>query len=353
MKTFVRNLNIFIVVFSIFLFTAHSTPLWSAEKAHSWYQSIGWRVGCNFIPSTAVNQLEMWQAESFDPTTIERELSQASSIGFNTIRVFLHYLAWGEDKSSFKQRMHTFLNITEQFNIKTTFVLFDDCWNNDPHVGQQPAPIPGVHNSQWVQCPGVAQPVYGYYQEYVQDILTEFAEDSRVLFWDLYNEPGNSNYNDSRLSLLQDVFSYARQVNITQPITSGLWYDNQKLNDFQKQNSDIITFHKYSDPKSLEEKILELKLLGRPIICTEYMARTIGSTFQNSLPIFKKHNIGAINWGLVFGKTQTVFPWGSPEGSPVPQVWFHDVFWQNSTCFSEEECQFIKSITSKSQTQIF
>ena len=113
-----------------------STELWSQEKANEWYQSIGWRVGCNFIPSTAINQLEMWQADTFDPITIQRELALAHNLGFNTLRVFLHYLAWGEDKTAFKERMHTFLNITDQFNMKTSFVLFDDCWKNDPHVGQ-------------------------------------------------------------------------------------------------------------------------------------------------------------------------------------------------------------------------
>ncbi|KAL4509314.1 hypothetical protein ABPG72_018245 [Tetrahymena utriculariae] len=302
------------------------------KKAKDWSSKIGWRVGCNFIPSTAVNQLEMWQAETFDPQTIQKELQLANSIGFNTVRVFLYYLAWGEDKIGIKSRMHTFLNITNQFNIKTIFVLFDDCWKNDPHICQQPAPIPDVHNSQWVQCPGSSQPVYGSYQEYAQDILTEFAEDNRALFWDLYNEPGNFHHNESILSLLQDVFKYTIEVNIAQPITAGMWNFFKKLNSFQLQNSDIITFHLYSLPQVLEIQIKTLKKHGRPIIYTEYMARTIGSTFKNSLTIFKKHNV--------------VFPWKLPEGAPIPKVWFHDIFWNNSTCYSEEECSFIKSITS-------
>lgn len=163
--------------------------------------------------------------------------------------------------------------------MKTTFVLFDDCWKNDPHVGEQPAPIPGVHNSQWVQCPGKAEPVYGDYKEYVQDILTTFSEDNRVLFWDLYNEPGNSKYGATHLDLLTQIFSYAREVNVTQPVSAGIWTENQKLNSFQLSNSDIITFHRYSLPVILEAEIKLLKLHGRPIICTEYMARTIGSTF--------------------------------------------------------------------------
>lgn len=40
-----------------------------------------WYFGANFIPSTAINQLEMWQKETFDPTTIDRELGFARKIG--------------------------------------------------------------------------------------------------------------------------------------------------------------------------------------------------------------------------------------------------------------------------------
>ncbi|KAL4509313.1 hypothetical protein ABPG72_018244 [Tetrahymena utriculariae] len=328
MNIFPQNLSKLFVGLSLFVFYVHSTPLWSTKKANNWYQSIGWRVGCNFIPSTAVNQLEMWQAETFDPQTIQNELQLAQNIGFNTVRFFLQYLARGEDKSGFKSRMNTLLNIIKNFKIKTIFVLFDDCQNSDPHIGQQPAPITeGIHNSQWVQCPGSSQPVYSSYKEYIQDILTKFAEDDRVLFWDL-------------------LIQRATEVNITQPNTAEMWHLLKQLNFFQVQNSDIITFHLYSQPLVLEIEIKNLKKHGRPIICTEYMARTLGYIFKNQLPIFKKHNLGAINWGLVFGKTQTVFRWRSPEGAPIPKVWFRDIFWKNSTYYSEEECSFIQRITT-------
>src|SRR4029077_2592941 len=46
--------------------------VWTKERARAWADSTGWLVGSNFIPSTAINQLEMWQAATFDPRTIDR-----------------------------------------------------------------------------------------------------------------------------------------------------------------------------------------------------------------------------------------------------------------------------------------
>ena len=73
---------------------ANDKPLasdrWTMEQAQAWYESHPWLAGANFVPSTAINQLEMWQAETFDPATIDRELGYAQSIGMNTMRVFLH-----------------------------------------------------------------------------------------------------------------------------------------------------------------------------------------------------------------------------------------------------------------------
>jgi len=127
---------------------------WTPEQANSWYESQPWFFGGNFIPSTAVNVIDMWQ--TFDVTTIERELKWASEINMNIMRVFIHVLFYQQDAEDFFKKLDGFLTITNQFNIKIMFVLFDECWLPNPKLGPQPDPIPGVHNSQWVRCPGQA-----------------------------------------------------------------------------------------------------------------------------------------------------------------------------------------------------
>lgn len=328
--------------------------VWSVEKAKAWYADNQWIAGANFLPSTAINQLEMWQAATFDPATIDRELGWAESIGFNTMRVYLHSVAWKQDPQDFKQRVGQYLDIANKHKIKTLFVFFDDCWNKVPVAGLQPAPKPGVHNSGWVQDPG--QPMSGdttlfpELERYVKDVMGTFARDKRILLWDLYNEPGNSGKRDSSLPLLKKVFTWAREVNPDQPISAGLWaWDFEKLNEFQLTNSDIITYHNYEDPQWHRRTIELLKANGRPMICTEYMARTRNSRFSNILPLLQRHNVGAINWGFVAGKSNTIYAWDTPvpNGSD-PIEWFHDIYMPDGTPYRQDEVNLIKKLNTES-----
>ena len=333
------------------------TSRWSTEKANEWYDHQPWLVGCNFIPSNAINQLEMWQAETFDPATLDRELSWAADIGFNTVRTFLHDLAWEADADGFKQRISCFLDMASRHGIRPMLVIFDDCWNSDAKIGPQPAPRPGVHNSGWVQSPGVAivnrgAPVWGRLEAYVKDIIGSFAEDDRILLWDLYNEPGNSSNKDKSLPLVKAVFEWARAVGPSQPLTVGVWFDNQSLNEFQLAASDVITFHHYWETEKLEREIAKLKAYGRPVICTEWMARTTGSLVKTHLPVFARENVGCFNWGLVAGKTNTIYQWKelNPANAAIdvqvgPQVWFHDLLCADGTPYDQTEIEIFKKLT--------
>jgi hypothetical protein len=327
-----------------------SSP-WSVEKANEWYARQPWLVGCNFIPSHAINQLEMWQAETFDPGAIDRELGWAADIGFNTVRTFLHDLAWDADADGFKRRIDLFLDIASRHGIRPMLVFFDDCWNGDPRIGSQPTPKPGVHNSGWVQSPGITvvnqdASVWGRLETYVTDILCAFADDRRILLWDLYNEPGNSQNGEKSLPFLKSVFQWARGVAPSQPLTAGVWFENKPLNDFQLEASDVITFHNYRMPSELETTIAELKSHNRPLICTEWMARSCGSLVSTNLPIFARENVGCINWGLVSGKTNTIYPWQDLAIVANPEMWFHDLFHADGTPYDQSETDLFRQFTS-------
>lgn len=331
----------------------NTSKVWSAEKANAWYNEHNWITGANFIPSSAINQLEMWQEGTFDPQTIDRELGYAEGIGFNTMRVFLHSIVWKQDSSGFKQRINKYLDISDKHNIKTIFVFFDDCWNKEPKAGEQPKVKPGIHNSGWMQDPGDPYSkdttVFPGLEKYVKSILRSFSSDKRILLWDLYNEPGNNNKRDSSMPLLRKVFSWARDINPEQPISAGLWSWNfYELNAFQLANSDVITYHNYEEVP-LHTRVIELlKSNAKPLICTEYMARTRKSTFRDIFPLLKKYNVGAINWGLVAGKTNTIYAWDNPIPSgEEPKEWFHDVFRKDGTPYRKDETELIKKFTSQ------
>jgi hypothetical protein len=336
------------------LFTANAQPVWTVEQATSWRARQPWIVGCNFIPSTAINELEMWQAETFDLPTIDRELAWAEGLGFNTVRVYLHNLLWDAGREEFLVRLDRFLETADRHHIRVILVLFDDCWLPDPKPGKQPDPVPGVHNSGWLRAPGpsiVADPTrWPALEAYTKGVLTRFRDDRRILMWDLYNEPGNSGMEEMTFPLLEKVFQWAWAVRPSQPLTCATWNGGEKFkryNDLQLSNSDVITFHNYNDASNLESEIKRLQALGKPVICSEYMARTNNSTFEKNLPVLRQYQVGAINWGLVSGKTNTIFPWGSKAGSAEPAVWFHDIFRSDGTPFDPREVALIRQLTGK------
>jgi Cellulase (glycosyl hydrolase family 5) len=343
---------------------------WSEQKANDWYSQQPWLVGANYIPSNAINQLEMFQSATFDPAINDRELGLAESIGMNTARVFLQDQLWEQDPEGFKKRLDTFLGIAARHHIRPLLVLFDSCWETNPRLGPQHPPIPGIHNSGWVQSPGkerlLNQADEPKLKAYVVGVVGAFAKDDRILGWDVWNEPDNGGgdvANDvpakvKRVNeLLPKAFLWARSANPTQPLTSGVWMGDwtdpakeSATTQIQLAESDIISFHNYGWPEEFEQRIKELQGQQRPILCTEYMARGAGSTFDGSLPIAKRYHVAAINWGLVAGKTQTYLPWDSwqrPYVLTQPTVWFHEVFRNNGTPYRQHEVDLIRELTGR------
>lgn len=334
-------------------FSKAQNKIWTADQANKWYANQPWFRGCNYQPSTAVNQLEMFQAATFDPQTIDRELGWAQGLGFNVMRVFLHHMLWTSDKEGFKKRLDNYLAISNKHGIKTILVFFDDCWNDNYHAGKQPEPKIGVHNSGWVRDPGTAirnnADSLKMLENYVKDVMSAHRNDDRILMWDLYNEPGNSNYLNKSLPLLKSVFQWARQANPSQPVSSGLWNWSNKfddLNKFQIENSDVISYHDYAYVDSHKKMIEELKKYNKPLFCTEYMARRNGSLFQVIMPVLKAEKVAAINWGFVSGKTNTIFAWDTPVADgKEPELWFHDILRKDGSPFSQDEVNTIKKLT--------
>lgn len=342
---------------------------WSAQKAVQWYKAQPWLVGANYLPANAINQLEMWQAETFDTGQIKKELYWAAQIGMNTMRVFLHDLLYQQDSVGFLKRMDQFLTIANRHKIKILFVLFDSCWDPFPKLGKQRDPKPGVHNSGWVQNPGYEalkdSSQYPRLEAYVKGVVSRFAADNRIWGWDVWNEPDNPNTTsygkvelpnklEYVLTVLPKVFFWSRSAKPSQPLTSGPWWGNwshpdslKPIQQIQFDNSDVISFHNYDNEVDFEKRVKWLQRYNRPIICTEYMSRGNNSTFHGVLPIAKKYKVGAINWGLVSGKSQTIYPWDSWERiyKAEPALWFHDIFRVDGTPYRKYEAEYIKALT--------
>lgn len=316
----IKNIQLSFALILLFCFAASAQTRWTEKQANDWYAKQPFQVGANYIPASAINELEMWQADTFDPKRIDLELGWAEGLGMNTMRVFLHDLAHSQDPEGFKKRLDQFLDISARHKIKPMIVLFDSVWDPNPQIGKQRVPRPGIHNSGWLQSPGakaLANPAeYPRLEKYVKDVVGSFARDERIHSWDIWNEPDNRNGNEYAKQdppnkielvnkLLPPAFQWARAANPQQPLTSGVWkgeYPNTEKFDstekIQIENSDFITFHSYDSADEFAKRILFLQKLNRPIMYTEYMARPRGNTFVAILPIGERYNVGMINWGL-------------------------------------------------------
>jgi hypothetical protein len=349
---------------------------WTEADANAWWTARPWLCGFNFLPSTAVNFIEMWHRDSFDAATIERELGWASDLGFNAFRINLHYLVWKHDRDGLLDRLDRVMGMAAAVGIDTVPVLFDDCGfgGMEPEYGPQPDPVPGVHNSRAVASPGRALLHAGTETDglarYVADIVGRFRSDPRIAFWDLYNEPGNRmifgrtgadmylpDFSDQSLVLMRASFDVAREEQPCQPLTVGAWstpvagalgaaYETE-IDRTALELSDIVTFHAYLSTEKVAGIITALERHRRPMICTEWMARPVGSRITDQLELFRTRGVGCVQWGLVQGRTQTWLPW--PEelvaahgGDADRSVWFHDILYPSGAPYDMSEAAMLR-----------
>ena len=327
--------------------------VWTKEQANEWIKKLPYLAGVNYVPSTAINSIEIWREETFDPKTIDEELGLLKSIGMNTVRIFLSDLVWENDPKGMHLRMEKFLEICEKRDVYVMFTFFTNGGLPEGKWGPQPKPRPNVHNSGWMKTPRLSvlsdESKWGYLQSYVYETVKKFANHKRVVVWDIFNEPGNvgsAHIAQKKLSdkviqpnieqtkkLMLKAFEWARAANPSQPITAGVWEAPQWLKNMfepeQIKNCDIITYHCYGTLYKHVLIIKELQKYGRPMMCTEWLARHTGSNFNPILEFLKKNNVASYSFGLKIGKIQTELVWPALLNSGIPgvnDVWFHDIF---------------------------
>ena len=332
---------------------------WSAEKANAWYADQPWLVGCVYMPSYAGTSVEIWGRDYFNPEVVDRELALCEELGFNAIRLFLCDLVWQDDPDGFMDRLEQTVALADRHGLRILMTFFTNGGTiKNPYLKPQPEAVPGVHNSVWMASPGrdvVNDPSrWGPIERYEKAVLKRYKDDPRIFAWCLYNEPENTK-GFNTLPFLEAVFRWAREVNPSQPLTAPMWATPdarsyvEDISAFICAQSDIISFHSYESLEKCRRFVRYAQSFGRPVICSEWMARTRGSDYFSILPLFKEQKIGCFSYGLVNGKQQCHYPWNpvGDDGKPIPfteepQVWFHDLYHPDLTPYSEAEIAFIK-----------
>lgn len=345
---------------------------WSRERAGAWYDAQPWMLGFNYLPRTAVNWTELWQAETFDLATIEQELDWAQRIGFNALRTNLQYLVWQHDAAGMVARLDRFLGAAARRGLRTMLCLFDDCAfsGREPYLGPQDPPVPDLHNSGGAASPGRAvvrdRAAWPALERYVKNVVGSFREDARLVAFDLYNEPGNemvftrtpAPHPDGPLAphsveLAEHAFRWAREAGATQPLTTGVWDRGMDAVLARRllDASDFVSFHDYLPLANVTEQVAALRAEKRPIVCTEWLARGLGSLPATHLPFFATEHIGAFHWGLVNGRTQTHRPWPIVERFLPDGVWHHDLLYPDGAPYDAREIELFRSLAHRSDAE--
>ena len=347
---------------------------WSEKRAWEWYNSRPWIRGCNYMSASCANRVDQWQSLHFDEylEETEQELKLMREFGFNSVRLILEFVVWQKEHEVFLENFEKYLSLCAKYGISCMIVLANDCmppktelWKM-PDIGEQHYDI-GYHGGRkhsqhgGHNCPA---PHYYFddeilreqYFEMVKEFVTIYKDDSRVLMWDLCNEPGNSNRENITMPYLSRMFETVRSINPSQPLTVGAWWFDQndfhtsEVNQFALDNSDIITYHNYSTYEEHVRVLKYLKSLNRPIINTEWLARCTGNTVFENFPLFYLENIGCYNWGFVAGKYQTYEPyeahWKWYQNDPKAPIdftkWFHDLYRPSHRPYDPRETELIK-----------
>lgn len=315
------------------------TDMWA------WYRGVGMLRGFNYLPRTAVNAIEMWQADTYDHATIDEELGWAHDSGLNSVRVFIPFVVWQQDAAGLQSRMEDFLSLADKHDIQVVPVLFDDYspYALEPKAGPQPPPTPGVHNSQWVPSPGPAlvrdPSTWPELERYVRGVVGAFRGDPRVLFWDLYSDPGRSGLGTASAPLAEAVFDWARLERPSQPLTVGIGSDLPAPESGAiMKRSDLITFSAYQSRAELEANMALAGVEGRPVVCTGWLERTQDLSFQTALPLFSRNHVGWYHWGLVAGKSQLHLP----RNPSAAIVWPQALLNEDGSPYDKDEVTLIR-----------
>ncbi|MEK0316788.1 sialidase family protein [Cohnella sp. 56] len=358
---------------------------WSTDKAWNWYQKQGWIVGCNYVPGNCINTTEIWQAYNHDKvrTVIEKELALAAYTGINSIRMLLPYEVWQHQHDGFMSRFDAFLDLIEAYGITLMPIFFDDCGRGpvefasggQPRFGKQPDPVPGHHGGYPPrQVVHSVNPTYHMadnrdnwpeMERFVRELVGKYRQDTRILAWDIWNEPGNSgsggygNVNKS-LEAMEAAFAWAREMDPVQPLTAAPWdfYHDYfercspgELTPIELRAvelSDVVSFHYYGPLARSEQLIEAFKAHGRPLFMTEWLHRPFNNEVKEHLPLFKREGIACYHWGLVNGKTQTHEPWDWIMDMDLDfSAWQHDLYKPDGSPYRHAEIELFRSLTGK------
>ena len=361
---------------------------WTKERAWEWYNAQPWIRGCNYMPASCANRVDQWQEYGSEARfeEMEREMALMEKDGFNAVRIILGdmgFAVWRAEHDGMMKRFDRMLDIFGRHGVRVILVFGNDCsrpkplWTL-PKMGEQPWDL-GYHGGRKLSQHGSFPGMIGYtvldepdlreeFFKMCEEFLTKYAHDKRILFWNLWNEPGNNSRGQVSAPHIRRLFKLAWKIDPDQPLSSDIWttsgvnWTNGCAEAVGAELNDIESYHTYSN---LKEQIAYAKKVkeyfGRPMVNTEWMARLFKCDIFDCYPFFAQNRIGCTMWGYVNGKYQTHEPWESMwkwvEADPAAleqldfTKWFHDLYRPSLRPYDPNEIAIIRHINAQADAE--
>ncbi|MBR1588544.1 MAG: cellulase family glycosylhydrolase [Kiritimatiellae bacterium] len=359
---------------------------WTKEKAWTWHCAQPWMRGCNYMPASAAGFDDMWQEHGSEARfkAMDRELALAEKTGFNVMRFLVSPGAWMAEHDGFMARFERSLALLGKHKMRAIVVLGNDC--SVPKERWKPFKS-GPQDVDWGCHGGKKAPEHGSMPDAVgytilddpelnpkfyamcEELVAKYRSDPRIAFWNLWNEPGNNNRGRLTLPHLRKLFELCWRIDPIQPLAADVWCDRYGMGFPSGENvqparadreaaqqlagelSDIVSYHCYEPYDRQVTLIRDLRrFYGRPLVNTEWLARTSGCNVADCYPLFYVARVGAVNWGLVAGRFQAYEPregmWKEIERGGGKRYdmtkWFHDLYRPSHRPYDPREIDLIK-----------
>lgn len=315
-------LTLFLFLVTCVLYSQNSNTSrgqWSEKQAWEWQERVGVIKGFNepYPAYPGMSRVEV--------------LKKAHEVGLNSVRFWVRGRTAEEQIEYIRQMIHD----ASLFNMTVSPVLpyvCDRYWRNR---GNQPMEE---------------------YEQIIRTVVRAYADEDRIVFWDLWNEPRFEDREETyeQLDIIEQMVEWCRSENLRQPITSSIIWatikeDSKSLKRMAEVESmmDIHNFHYYNCAINFGENIYRmmdfLKKLGdRPMVATECLTRTNGSGIPSTFAAFSKYHVNFYIWGLYVNDRNWETRWGESTYDPYDPM-FHNILYSDGDAYDSREIDMIRN----------
>ena len=269
--------------------------------------------GFNYQPSYASRGFEVW--EYFSPESWRTEIGRGKQFfpKMDAIRFWLDIQSYYRAPSVFIKKLEKAMQIISDFDCKAMPTLF-----NRWHTVGAAHDWGGVYVDHfWPRCNLGAD--LQTFDNYLRDIVSHYKGDSRILMWDLCNEPQLRRLDEmsqpekqAEYQWLSHIRDIVKSLNPSAPLTIGALHYGDPVKILEPL-MDVICCHPYLGwdngemANGLDELVALANEKDKPLIANETCCGSLDDTkrmqiIDKTLKLLSERGIGFMPWILHYSR---------------------------------------------------